>query len=101
MNDSNPRLRKRSPSRPEAVRARTLCQIIYDYGGTVETPGDELNFVLNADRAADPAWATETIQRLRQRIGQLRAAGEPGLAKRVRHILAAKRAVRTLSDLVG
>ena len=48
-----------------------LCQLIYDYGGTVEKPGDELNFVLNADRVADPRWTEETIHRLRQRIGQL------------------------------
>jgi hypothetical protein len=76
-----------------AVRAALeLCQLIYDYGGTVSTPGDELNFVLNADRVAHPKWASETIHRLRQRIGQLRAIGEPGLAKRLRRIVAAKRA---------
>jgi hypothetical protein len=84
----------------EVLAALALCQLIYDYGGTVAPPGDELNFVLNADRVADPAWHEETVHRLKQRVGQLRAAGEPGLAKRVRRIVAAKRAAPGLSDLV-
>jgi hypothetical protein len=85
----------------EAVRAAlTLCQLIYDYGGTVEDPGDELNFILNADRVADPRWAEETILRLRMRIGQLRAIGEPGFAKRLRSIVAAKRAAPALGSLL-
>jgi hypothetical protein len=85
----------------EAVRAAlALCQAIYDYGGTVEDPGDELNFVLNADRVADPRWEEETILRLRMRIGQLRAIGEPGLAKRLRRIVAAKRAAPGLASLL-
>ena len=73
------------------AHALELCQLIYDYGGTVEKPGDELNFVLNADRVADPRWTEETIHRLRQRIGQLRAIGEPGYAKRLRQIITGKR----------
>jgi hypothetical protein len=86
----------------QAVRAAlALCEIIYDYGGTVHPPGDELNFVLNADRVADPKWAAETVYRLRQRVGQLRTAGEPGLAKRLRRILAAKRAAPGLGDLAS
>ena len=85
----------------EAVRAAlVLCQVIYDYGGTVEDPGDELNFVLNADRVAEPRWEVETILRLRMRIGQLRAIGEPGLAKRLRAIVAAKRAAPGLASLL-
>jgi hypothetical protein len=85
----------------QAVRAALeLCQLIYDYDGTVEKPGDELNFVLNADRVADPKWAAETVYRLRQRIGQLRAIGEPGLAKRLRRVVAAKRAARQLGSLL-
>jgi hypothetical protein len=85
----------------EAVRAAlALCQMIYDYGGMVEDPGDELNFVLNADRVAEPRWAQETILRLRMRIGQLRAIGEPGFAKRLRHIVAAKRAAPALGSLL-
>jgi hypothetical protein len=86
----------------EAVRAALeLCQLIYDYDGVVENPGDELNFVLNADRVADPKWAESTILRLRMRIGQLRAIGEPGLAKRLRRIVAAKRAGQGLGELLA
>ncbi len=84
----------------EVLSALALCQIIYDYGGTVSPPGDELNFVLNADRVAAANWATETGRRLRQRVAQLRAAGEPGLAKRVRRLLTAKRAAPTLGVLL-
>jgi len=84
-----------------AVRAALeLCQLIYDYGGTVAPPGDELNFVLNADRVAATQWVGETIHRLRQRIGQLRAIGEPGFAKRLRRIVAAKRECVELGSLV-
>lgn len=78
-----------------------LCQLIYDYGGTVANNLDEINAVLNADRVADPDWAADTLRRLHERACQLRAAGEPGLAKRVRRIIAAKRAGRTLSELVS
>ena len=85
----------------EVVAALALCQMIYDYGGTVGKPGDELNFVLNADRVADPKWAAETVRRLRQRIAQLRMAGEPGLAKRLRRLVAAKRAAPSLATLLG
>ena len=86
--------------RQEVLASLTLCQLIYDYGGTVRDPVDELNFVLAADRVADPGWAAETARRLRQRIAQLRAAGEPGLAKRVRKILAAKRTAPALGSLL-
>lgn len=85
----------------DAVRsALVICQMIYDYGGTVDDPGDELNFVLNADRVAEPRWAQDTILRLRMRIGQLRAIGEPGLAKRLRAVVAAKRAAPELGTLL-
>ncbi|VTR95987.1 unnamed protein product [Gemmata massiliana] len=77
-----------------------LCQLIYDYGGVVANDLDELNAVLNADRVAQAGWTTETLRRLHERAGQLRAAGEPGLAKRVRRIIAAKRAVKPLAELV-
>jgi hypothetical protein len=87
--------------RAAVLAALTLCQLIYDYGGTVESPGDEVNFVLNADRVASPNWAAETARRLRQRVSQLRAAGEPGLAKRLRRLLAEKRAGQALSELVA
>jgi hypothetical protein len=82
------------------LAALALCQLIYDYGGTVADRLDELNAVLNADRVAEPAWSTETLRRLHERVGQLRTAGEPGLAKRVRRIIAAKRAAPPLSVLV-
>ena len=86
----------------DAVRAAlVLCQLIYDYDGTVEDPGDELNFVLNADRVAEPRWKEETILRLRMRIGQLRAIGEPGLAKRLRTLVAAKRTAAGLGTLLS
>ena len=78
-----------------------LCQIIYDYGGSVAHDLDELNAVLNADRVAEPMWGAETLRRLHERVGQLRAAGEPGLAKRVRRIIATKRAAAPLCDLVS
>ena len=103
------RLRDSDPSLVAAIEeqgqqiVRTsleLCQLIYDYGGTVQPPGDELNFVLNADRVADSNWAEESIHRLRQRIGQLRAIGEPGLAKRLRRIVATKRAGVELGSLL-
>jgi hypothetical protein len=87
--------------RHTARTALELCQLIYDYGGTVEKPGDELNFVLNADRVADPRWTEETIGRLRQRIGQLRAIGEPGYAKRLRRMIAAKRERVELGSLLA
>jgi hypothetical protein len=85
----------------EVRSAQVLCQMIYDYGGTVAPPGDELNFVLNADRVAEPNWAAETVRRLRQRVGQFRAVGEPGLAKRLRRIIAAKRAAPSLDQLLA
>ena len=78
-----------------------LCQLIYDYGGNVAHDLDELNAVLNADRVARPEWAAETVRRLQERVGQLRAAGEPGLAKRVRRIIAAKQAAIPLGSLVA
>ena len=87
--------------RHAARMALELCQLIYDYGGTVERPGDELNFVLNADRVADPLWSEETVRRLRQRIGQLRAIGEPGYAKRLRQMIARKRERVELGSLLA
>jgi hypothetical protein len=82
------------------LAALALCQLIYDYGGTVANDLDELNAVLNADRVAEPNWAKETFRQLHERIGQLRAAGEPGLAKRLRRIVTAKRAGAPLSELI-
>jgi hypothetical protein len=83
------------------LAALALCQLVYDYGGTVSHNLDELNAVLNADRAAEPRWEADTVRRLHERVGQLRAAGEPGLAKRVRRIIAAKRAGAPLCELVA
>lgn len=83
------------------LAALALCELIYDYGGVVANNLDELNAVLNADRVAQPDWGPETIRRLHQRVSQLRAAGEPGLAKRVRRILAAQRAAKALAELVA
>jgi hypothetical protein len=83
------------------LAALALCQLIYDYGGTVAHNLDELNAVLNADRVASPQWAIETIRRLQERVCQLRTAGEPGLAKRLRRIISAKRSAVPLSDLVS
>ena len=85
----------------DVLAALALCQIIYDYGGKVAHRLDELNAVLNADRVAEPAWAADTLRRLHERTGQLRAAGEPGLAKRLRRILTAKRSALPLCELVA
>jgi len=87
--------------RESVLAALALCQIIYDYGGSVAHQLDELNAVLNADRVAAPGWEAETLRRLHERVGQLRAAGEPGLAKRVRRIISAKRSAAPLCDLVS
>ena len=87
--------------RESVLAALALCQIIYDYGGSVLHNLDELNAVLNADRVAAPGWEAETLRRLHERVGQLRAAGEPGLAKRVRRIISAKRSSAPLCDLVA
>jgi hypothetical protein len=67
-------------------RSLTICQLIYDFGGSVTAQVDELNAVLSADRVADPRWALETTRRLRDRVRQLRAINEPGLAKRLARV---------------
>lgn len=104
------RLKDSDPSAAAAVTHRgrecvlaslALCQLIYDYGGSVAHDLDELNAVLNADRVAAVGWEAETVRRLHERVGQLRAAGEPGLAKRVRRIIAAKRGSAPLCDLIA
>ena len=87
--------------RESVLASLALCQVIYDYGGSVAHDLDELNAVLNADRVAEPGWEAETLRRLQERVGQLRAAGEPGLAKRVRRIISAKRSAAPLCDLVS
>ena len=87
--------------RESVLASLALCQVIYDYGGSVAHDLDELNAVLNADRVAEPGWEAETLRRLQERVGQLRAAGEPGLAKRVRRIISAKRSAAPLCDLVA
>jgi hypothetical protein len=83
------------------LSALALCELIYDYGGTVTNDLDELNAVLNADRVAQAGWADETVRRLHERAGQLRAAGEPGLAKRVRRIISGKRGARSLAEILA
>jgi hypothetical protein len=83
------------------LESLALCQLIYDYGGTVKHNLDEINAVLSADRVAAADWGPESIRRLHQRVGQLRAAGEPGLAKRIRRIIASKRARKSLCDLLA
>lgn len=87
--------------RMEVRHAQTLCQMIYDFGGTVTSVVDELNAVLNADRVADPCWNQDAIRRLRDRVRQLRSIGEPGLAKRLTNVLKAKRSAMDLSELIG
>ena len=77
-------------------RSLTICQLIYDFGGTVTVRVDELNAVLNADRVADPRWADETTRRLRDRTRQLRAINEPGLAKRLARVTPAQSAEAVL-----
>lgn len=95
------RARKMSRGGQQTVlESLALCQLIYDYGGTVKHNVDEINAVLSADRVAGPDWAAETLRRLQLRVGQLRAAGEPGLAKRLRRIIAAKRARKSLCELL-
>lgn len=83
------------------LEALALCQLIYDYGGTVKHNLDEMNAVLSADRVAGEQWDAETLRRLQDRVGQLRAAGEPGLAKRVRRIIASKRGRKSLCELIA
>jgi hypothetical protein len=83
------------------LAALALCQLIYDYGGAVSHNLDELNAVLNADRVAEPEWEADTLRRLHERVGQLRAAGEPGLAKRLRRVLASKRTAFPLRELTA
>jgi len=68
-------------------RALTICQLIYDFGGSVTAQVDELNAVLSADRVTEPRWVVETIRRLRDRVRQLRAINEPGLAKRLVRVI--------------
>lgn len=75
------------------LRSLTICQIIYDFGGSVAAQVDELNAVLSADRVAEPKWATETGRRLRDRVRQLRAINEPGLAKRLVRVAPKRAAV--------
>ncbi|MDB5308346.1 MAG: hypothetical protein JWO38_2548 [Gemmataceae bacterium] len=84
----------------EVAHAMALCQVIYDFGGTVTAPVDELNAVLNADRVAAPTWGQEGARRLKDRAGQLRAIGEPGLAKRLNRVAAVKGATPDLAALV-
>jgi len=67
-------------------RSLTICQLIYDFGGSVTAQVDELNAVLSADRVAEPRWAAETTRQLRERVRQLRAINEPGLAKRLARV---------------
>jgi len=68
-------------------RSLTICQLIYDFGGTVIAQVDELNAVLSADRVTEPRWAAESNRRLRDRVRQLRAINEPGLAKRLVRVI--------------
>jgi hypothetical protein len=86
--------------RLEVTHSLILCQALYDFGGTVTAPVDELNAVLNADRVAEPGWEAESARRLRDRVRQLRAVGEPGLAKRLARVVAEKRASADLCDLL-
>ncbi len=83
------------------LAALALCELIYDYGGSVANDLDELNAVLNADRVAARDWVPETIRRLHERAGQLRTAGEPGLAKRIRRLITAKRSAKSLAELLA
>jgi hypothetical protein len=85
----------------EVEHALSVCRVVYDFGGSVVAPVDELNAVLNADRVADPCWLVETARRLRERARQLRAIGEPGLAKRLTRIAAAKLAAPQLAALAA
>ncbi|HJZ54531.1 MAG TPA: hypothetical protein VKE74_06210 [Gemmataceae bacterium] len=86
--------------RLEVTHALALCQLIYDFGGSVGAPVDELNAVLNADRVAVADWSAETVRRLRDRARQLRAIGEPGLAKRLARMAAVKRSSPDLAELL-
>ena len=72
--------------RAAVTRSLTICQLIYDFGGTVTAQVDELNAVLSADRVAEPKWAADAARRLRERVRQLRAINEPGLAKRLARV---------------
>jgi hypothetical protein len=76
-------------------RSLTICQLVYDFGGSVTAQVDELNAVLNADQVADPRWVAEGARRLRERLRQLRAINEPGLAKRLARVLPPKRLAAT------
>jgi ferritin-like protein len=85
----------------EVTHALVLCQAIYDFGGAVTAPVDELNAVLNADRVAAAGWKADTVARLTDRARQLRAINEPGLAKRLTGLAAAKRSAPDLAAIVG
>ena len=85
----------------EVSHALALCQLIYDFGGSTAGAVDELNAVLNADRVAGAGWAAESVRRLRDRARQLRAVGEPGLAKRLARLAAVKRASPDLCELLA
>jgi hypothetical protein len=85
----------------EVDHALAVCRVVYDFGGSVVAHADDLNAVLNADRVAEPGWAAETVRRLRERSRQLRAVGEPGLAKRLARIAAAKIAAPQLAAVLA
>lgn len=87
--------------RLEVEHAAAVCRVVYDFGGSVAAPADDLNAVLNADRAADPCWTEDTVRRLRERARQLRAVGEPGLAKRLGRVAAAKLAAPQLHAVLA
>jgi len=87
--------------RLEVGHALAVCRVVYDFGGSVVAPADELNAVLNADRVATAEWAAETVRRLRERARQLRAVGEPGLGKRLARLAAAKLAAPQLAAVLA
>src|SRR5579883_3393753 len=63
--------------RREVAHAMALCQLVYDFGGTVTAAVDDRVAVRRAARVARPGWRKETVRRLRERAEQLRAVGRP------------------------
>jgi rubrerythrin len=85
----------------ERDHAARLEQLIRDFGGAVNATVDELNAILSADRVAQPAWKEVTVQCLHDRACQLRTAGFPGFAKRMMRIVAEKKRLADLCELLG
>jgi hypothetical protein len=84
----------------EVAHALALCQLVYDYGGSLTARVDDAAAVRRAARVARPGWLAETVRRLRERADQLRAAGRPHLANRLTRLIDHKQAGDGLAGIV-